>query len=63
MNRIESIIFDNIIRDNRKANFEDFEIFCDNANFFNDIEHNDIICSIDILKRAIFLINNEFGYE
>jgi hypothetical protein len=62
MNRVESIIFDDIISNNRKAVFEDYEVFCDNENFFNDIEHNEIICSVEELKSAVILMNNEFGH-
>lgn len=58
LSKVESIIYDNILREKRKMKYEDYELFCDDEMFYNDLEKNDKICSIAELKDAIEKMND-----
>jgi len=57
LNRVESIVHDDILELKREVSFDDYEDFCDDENFYNDLDHNQFICSIDELKAAIKQMN------
>jgi len=59
LTRVEAIVHDDLLTNQRDAVIEDYEEFILDDNFYNDIEHNEIICSVDDLKRAIKEMNAE----
>jgi len=59
LTRVEAIVHDDLLTNQRDAVIEDYEEFIKGSKFYNDIDHNEVICSVDDLKRAIKEMNAE----
>ena len=57
LTRVEAIVHDDLLTNQRDAIIEDYEEFILDDNFYNDTEHNEVICSVDELKTAIKEMN------
>ena len=53
MNRIESIVHDKKLALRRKVRLSDFTGYFDKHNLFNDIDHCDVVCTLDELKDVL----------
>jgi hypothetical protein len=56
--RVEAIVHDNILTNKRAAVIEDYEEFISNDDFYNDVDHTQIICSKGDLEQAIEKMNS-----
>jgi hypothetical protein len=60
MNRQEAIVHDDILSNKREATIEDYELYLDEENFYNDEDHEQFICTKDELEAAINLMNSDY---
>jgi len=57
LNRVESIVHDTILELKREVTVDDFRDYVDDTNFYNDINNEEIICTLSQLNSAIELMN------
>ncbi|MFA5772874.1 MAG: hypothetical protein WC974_09115 [Thermoplasmata archaeon] len=57
MNKVESIVYNDSLKGSA-VELSQYEEYCDEEYFYNDIEHFEKICTIDSLIVAIDKINS-----
>ena len=63
LNRVQSIIHDDILANKRPAVISDYEMYIENDQFFNDIELTTAICSVAELQDAINVMNADCEFN
>ena len=59
-NKVESIVWDTTLELRRTVSLDDFQDYVDNESFYNDINHEEKICTINELETAIKRMNKEY---
>ena len=62
LNRVESIVHNDILVNKRGMTLLDYEQYIEDGSFYNDLEHQQLICSVDELVAAINSINQDNLY-